>query len=204
VFLRKRKSFGRSKFLGRGAKAASKNATSATMLPLSLPEIAFLTRKALKINNVEARGFEPLSSSLSAQTSTCLSGEIFEKPTLHRHTADSRASTNFLHRPARSLRRPISLLSTFGAVAGVQLQTSRSIKPRERDLGDLRLFVLARFLTRPTNHPRHAACASNNESKPVRPRAPNIRRPRLVGKVTLMARDCGPYRLSYKVRHENM
>jgi hypothetical protein len=28
---------------------------------------------------------------------------------------------------------------------------------------------LARFLTRPTNHPRHAACASNNESKPVRP-----------------------------------
>jgi hypothetical protein len=75
----------------------------------------------------------------------------------------------FLHHPARSLRRLISLLSTFGAVAGVQLQTSRSIKPRERDLGDLRLFVLVRFLTRPTNHPRHAACASNDESKPVRP-----------------------------------
>ncbi len=93
----------------------------------------------------------------------------FKEPTLHRRTAVSRASTNFLHRPARSLRRPISLLSTFGAVAGVQLQTSRSIKPRERDLGDLRLFVLVRFLTRPTNHPRHAACASNDESKPVRP-----------------------------------
>jgi len=138
--------------------------------------------------NLEARGVEPLSSSLSTQTSTCLFGEIFEKPTLHRHTADFRASTNFLHRPARSLRRPISLLSTFGAVAGVQLQTSRSIKPRERDLGDLRLFVLARFLTRPTNHPRHAACASNDESKPVRPRAPNIRRPLLVGKVTLTAK----------------
>ena len=88
---------------------------------------------------------------------------------MHRHTASSRASTNFLHHPARSLRRLISLLSTFGAVAGVQLQTSRSIKPRERDLGDLRLFVLARFLTRPTNHPRHAVCASNDESKPVRP-----------------------------------
>src|SRR5947209_14275437 len=57
----------------------------------------------------------------------------------------------------------------FGAVAGVQLQTSRSIKPRERDLGDLRLFFLVRILTRPTNHPRHAACASNYESKPVRP-----------------------------------
>src|SRR6476659_3295634 len=96
--------------------------------------------------------------------------------TLHRHTAGSRASAKFLHRPARSLRRTISLLSTFGAVAGVQLQTSRSIKPRERDLGDLRLFFLARFLTRPTNHPRHAACASNDESKPVRPRLAKIRR----------------------------
>jgi hypothetical protein len=132
--------------------------------------------KVTKASGLEARGVEPLSSSLSAQTSTCLSGEIFEKPTLHRHTADFRASTNFLHRPARSLRRPISLLSTFGAVAGVQLQTSRSIKPRERDLGDLRLFVLARFLTRPTNHPRHAACVSNDESKPVRPRSAKIQR----------------------------
>src|SRR6185436_5001280 len=88
---------------------------------------------------------------------------------MRRHTASSRASAKFLHRPARSLRRPISLLSTFGAVAGVQLQTSRSIKPRERDLGDLRLFILVRFFTRPTNHPRHAACVSNDESKPVRP-----------------------------------
>src|SRR5205085_8184464 len=57
----------------------------------------------------------------------------------------------------------------FPAVAGVQPKTSRSIKPRERDLGDLRLFFLVRILTRPTNHPRHAACASNYESKPVRP-----------------------------------
>src|SRR5205085_5303773 len=57
----------------------------------------------------------------------------------------------------------------FPAVAGVQPETSRSIKPRERDLGDLRLFVLVRILTRPTNHPRHAVCASNHESKPVRP-----------------------------------
>jgi hypothetical protein len=88
---------------------------------------------------------------------------------MRRHTANSRVSAKFLHRPTRSLRRTISLLSTFGAVAGVQLQTSRSIKPRERDLGDLRLFVLVRFFTRPTNHPRRAACASNYESKPVRP-----------------------------------
>ena len=54
-------------------------------------------------------------------------------------------------------------------LAGVAPETSRSIKPRERDLRDLRLFVLVRFLTRPTNHPRHAARASNDESKPVRP-----------------------------------
>src|SRR3981189_3485889 len=88
---------------------------------------------------------------------------------MRRRPTASRPSTDFLHHPARSLRRLISLLSTFGAVAGVQLQTSRSIKLRERDLGNLRLFVLVRFFTRPTNHPRHAACASNHESKPVRP-----------------------------------
>src|SRR5256885_3165892 len=89
--------------------------------------------------------------------------------TLHRHTAGPRAPTKSFHRPTRSLRRTISLLSMFPAIAGVQPETSRSIKPRERDLGDLRLFVLVRILTRPTNHPRHAACASNYESKPVRP-----------------------------------
>src|SRR3954462_14963073 len=75
-----------------------------------------------------------------------------------------------LHRRTRSLRPAISLLSMFPAVAGVQPETSRAIKPRELDLGDLRLFVLVRILTRPTNHPRHAACLSNDESKPVRPR----------------------------------
>src|SRR3954454_2800130 len=64
---------------------------------------------------------------------------------MRRHTASSRASAKFLHRPARALRRTISLLSTFGAVAGVQLQTSRSIKPRERDLGDLRLLFWSGF-----------------------------------------------------------
>ena len=88
---------------------------------------------------------------------------------MHRHTASSRASTSFLHHPARSLRRFASLLSTFSPLAGVTAKTSRSIKPRERDLRCLRLFVLVRFLTRPTNHPRHAVCASNDESKPVRP-----------------------------------
>jgi hypothetical protein len=88
---------------------------------------------------------------------------------MRRRTAGSRASAKSIHKPARSLRRFASLLSTFAAVAGVQRQTSRSIKPRERDLRCLRLFFLVRFLTRPTNHPRHAACASNDESKPVRP-----------------------------------
>src|SRR5207247_8328769 len=74
-----------------------------------------------------------------------------------------------IHKPARSHRRFASLLSTFPTLAGVAPETSRSIKPRERDLRDLRLFVLVRFLTRPTNHPRHAARASDDESKPVRP-----------------------------------
>src|SRR5947207_2392331 len=72
-------------------------------------------------------------------------------------------------RRARSLRASASLLSSFSPPAGVAAKTSRSIKPRELDLRSLRLFVLVRFLTRPTNHPRHAACASNDESKPVRP-----------------------------------
>ncbi len=89
---------------------------------------------------------------------------------MHRHTAGSRASAKSIHRRTRSLRPPASLLSTFPAPAGVAPKTSRSIKPQERDLRDLRLFVLVRFFTRPTNHPRHAACASNYESKPVRPR----------------------------------
>src|ERR1700720_1205306 len=94
---------------------------------------------------------------------------IFREPTLHRHTAKLPSVHEILHRPARSLRRTASLLPVSSALAGVWPMTSRSIKPRERDLGDLRLFVLVRFFTRPTNHPRHAACASNNESKPVRP-----------------------------------
>src|SRR5512132_4097667 len=88
---------------------------------------------------------------------------------MHRRIAGSRASTKSIHEPARSLRRFASLLSTFSPLAGVTTKTSRSIKPRERDLRCLRLFVLVRFLTRPTNHPRHAVCASNDESKPVRP-----------------------------------
>ena len=88
---------------------------------------------------------------------------------MHRRTAGSRASTKSIHAPARSLRRFASLLSTFSPLAGVTANTSRSIKPRERDLRCLRLFVLVRFLTWPTNHPRHAVCASNDESKPVRP-----------------------------------
>ena len=88
---------------------------------------------------------------------------------MHRRTAGSRASTKSIHKSARSRRRFASLLSTSSPLAGVTAKTSRSIKPRERDLRCLRLFVLVRFLTRPTNHPRHAVCASNNESKPVRP-----------------------------------
>jgi len=60
---------------------------------------------------------------------------------MRRCTAGSRASTKSIHKPARSLRRLASLLSTFSSLAGVTAKTSRSIKPRERDLRCLRLFV---------------------------------------------------------------
>ena len=58
---------------------------------------------------------------------------------MRRHIAGSRASTKSIHEPARSLRRFVSLLSTFSPLAGVTAKTSRSIKPRERDLRCLRL-----------------------------------------------------------------
>ncbi|CAF0697289.1 hypothetical protein MPNT_210035 [Candidatus Methylacidithermus pantelleriae] len=58
-----------------------------------------------------------------------------------RRTAGSRASTKSIHEPARSLRRFASLLSSFSQPAGVTAKTWRSIKPRERDLRSLRLFV---------------------------------------------------------------
>ena len=83
--------------------------------------------------------------------------------------APERPRNSFTARRGHSAVR-LACCPCFRAVAGVQPETSRSIKPRERDLGDLRLFVLVRILTRPTNHPRHAACASNHQSKPVRPR----------------------------------
>ena|GEM_PF-3269300 len=94
-----------------------------------------------------------------------------EKLTSHRRAASFRASASSILRIRRGRSADsLSLLSPFPPLAGVAAKTSRSIKPRERDLRDLRLFVLVRFLTRPTDHPRHAACASNDESKPVRPR----------------------------------
>src|SRR5215510_2789873 len=95
---------------------------------------------------------------------------IFRDSTLHRHTTEFPSVHEILHRPARSLRRTASLLPVSPAVAGVQPGTSRSIKPRERDLGDLRLFVLVRFFTRPTNQARPGARPSKPESKPVPPR----------------------------------
>ncbi len=64
---------------------------------------------------------------------------------MRRRTTCSRASTKSVHEPTRSLRRFASLLSTFAAVAGVQRQTSRSIKPRERDLRCLLLFFWSGF-----------------------------------------------------------
>jgi hypothetical protein len=49
----------------------------ADMFPLTFLYPHILHPKYLIINYVEARGVEPLSSSLSTQTSTCLSGDKF-------------------------------------------------------------------------------------------------------------------------------
>src|SRR5438045_9516244 len=59
-----------------------------------------------RVEELEARGVEPMSSSLSTQTSTCLAGEIFKKTKLHRHNTGLRESTKFLHLTARQLNRP--------------------------------------------------------------------------------------------------
>ena len=64
---------------------------------------------------------------------------------MRRRTARSRASTKSIHKPARSLRRFASLLSSSSPLAGVTAKTSRSIKPRERDLRDLRLLFWSGF-----------------------------------------------------------
>jgi hypothetical protein len=56
-------------------------------------------RQPRKLSGLEARGVEPLSSSLSTQTSTCLSGvPVLRSRLLRRHTAGSRASAKSIHR----------------------------------------------------------------------------------------------------------
>src|SRR5438270_13932561 len=71
---------------------------------------------------------------------------VLRSRTLHRHTAGSRASAKSIHRLSAVAPPPISLLSTSPAPAGVTPETSRSIKPRERDLRDLRLLFWLGFL----------------------------------------------------------
>ena len=96
--------------------------------------------------------------------------KILRSQTLHRHTAGSRASAKSIHKPGAVAPPTCQPAVHVSGASRRHFGTSRSIKPRELDLRDLRLFCLVRFLTRPTNHPRHAARASNDESKPVRPR----------------------------------
>src|SRR5207302_10040332 len=71
---------------------------------------------------------------------------VLRSRTLHRHTAGSRASAKSIHRLSAVAPPPASLLSTSPAPAGVTPETSRSIKPRERDLRDLRLLFWLGFL----------------------------------------------------------
>ena len=53
---------------------------------------------------------------------------------MHRRTTGSRAPTKSIHKPARSLRRSASLLSTFAAVAGVQRHTVYAHFPDDQEL----------------------------------------------------------------------
>ena len=120
-------------------------------------------------NGMEARGVEPLSFKRSPQPSTCLYGLYTQGEAANRHATHPRAATKSIHSRPRPPRLGTSLLSSHPGLAGVCRDTSRSIKPRERDLRNLHLFCLIRFFTRPTNHPRHAGRASHLKSKPVRP-----------------------------------
>jgi hypothetical protein len=76
--------------------------------------------------------------------------------------------------PVRSLHWKASLLRSRLLPAGVGGDTSRYIRPRVRDLRDLRLFVLMRGFTRPTHRPRHAGRISHYQSKPLRPLNKNL------------------------------
>jgi len=49
---------------------------------------------------------------------------------VRRRIAGSRASTKSIHKPARSLRRSASLLSTFSPLAGVTAKTSFQVTRR--------------------------------------------------------------------------
>jgi len=118
---------------------------------------------------LEARGVEPLSFKQSTQPSTCLGGLCARGGAANRHATHPQAATKSIHPPPRPPRRKISLLSSHPGLAGVCRDTSRLLRPRERDLRNLHLFCLIRFFTRPTNHPRHAGQVSYFKSKPVRP-----------------------------------
>ena len=87
----------------------------------------------------------PVLAAIGANIYTFIRRKVLRSQTMRRRTASSRASTKSIHEPARSLRRLASLLSTFSPLAGVTAKTSRSIKPRERDLRCLRLFVWSDF-----------------------------------------------------------
>src|SRR5207253_3730719 len=101
---------------------------------------------------------------------------------------------------ARSFRRFASLLSTFSPLAGVTAKTSRSIKPRERDLRDLRLLFWSGFLRgqrtildMPPALPTmsRSQCAPVSQTYDVEPSSASRSE----------AKPAGLNRWSYKVRH---
>src|SRR4051812_33623095 len=105
------------------------------MLSLPLSQLDIPRHKYLMTNYVEARGVEPLSSKRSTQTSTSLPDVKFKGAKLPPGPRPPpERQQNSFQNPAGSPRRFARLFPPFPPLAGVAAETSRSIKPRERDL----------------------------------------------------------------------
>ena len=88
---------------------------------------------------------------------------------MHRRIAGSRAATKF-DSQIGAVAPPICQPAVHVFAASRRHCENVAVNQAARARPSLSAFIcLVRFLTRPTNRPRHAACASNDESKPVRP-----------------------------------
>jgi hypothetical protein len=125
--------------LGERAVSTGKCRTFSEMVLLLVLLSQMEFNNASNSNRVEARGVEPLSVKRSAKPSTCLDDLSFQSDAADRHATGSIAATESIHLTPRSPRRKASLLPACPFLAGVSTDTSRRVRPRERDLRNLRL-----------------------------------------------------------------